>query len=253
MVAFKYAPRRRPYESPHVTGDRWRRIADQIERVDPSRSLGHRVCAVAADVLAADNASLALVVNHATSWIEGSSDCAVVLDEQQFSLGDGPTFMAIDSLAPVMAIDMTSPEALRRWPAFAPVAIRHDAIAVFSFPLRVGEARLGVMSAYRSQPGELTAVEYADGLVVASLATMALLQEQAGASPGDLAVAFSPGVIHQSQVQLAAGMVSEQLDVSIIEALVRLRAYAYAHEQSVNSAAQSVISRELAFQKEEMQ
>jgi hypothetical protein len=48
-------------------------------------------------------------------------------------------------------------------------------------------------------------------------------------------------------------MVSEQLDVSIIEALVRLRAYAYAQEQSVNSVARSVISRELAFQKEEEQ
>ena len=236
-----------------MTGDRWRRIADQIEQVGPSFSLGHRVCTVAADLLSANDASLALVVNHATSWIEGSDDAAVVLDELQFSLGDGPSFLAIDSLAPVMAIDMTSPEALRRWPAFAPVAIRHDAIAVFSFPLRVGEARLGVMSAYRSAPGELTAAEYADGLVVASLATMALLQEQAGATPGDLAAVFSPGVTHQSQVQLAAGMVSEQLDVPIIEALVRLRAHAYAHEQSVNSVARSVISRELAFHKEEEQ
>lgn len=234
-----------------MTGDRWRRIADQIEEVDPTQSLGHRVCAVTADLLSANDASLALVVNHATSWIEGSDDQAVILDEQQFSLGDGPTFLATDSLAPVMAIDMTSPEALRRWPVFAPVAVRHGAIAVFAFPLRVGEARLGVMSAYRSAPGELTAAEYADGLVVASLATMALLQEQAGASPGDLAAAFSPGVTHQSQVQLAAGMVSEQLDIPIIEALVRLRSYAYANEQSVNSVARSVISRELAFHEEE--
>lgn len=236
-----------------MTGDRWRRIADQIEQVDPTQSLGHRVCVVAADLLAADFASLALVMAHATSWIEGSDDQAIVLDEQQFSLGDGPTFQAIDSLAPVMAIDMTTSEALRRWPAFAPVAIRHDAIAIFSFPLRVGEARLGVMSAYRSAPGELSAAEYADGLVVASLATMALLQEQAGASPGDLAHAFSPGITHQSQVQLAVGMVSEQLDISIIEALVRLRAHAYIHEQSVNSVARSVTSRELAFHEEEEQ
>ena len=176
-----------------MTGDRWRRIADQIEQVDSTQSLGHRVCAVATDLLSANDASLALVVNHAMSRIEGSDDQAVILDELQLSLGDGPTFQAIDSLAPVMAIDMTSPEALRRWPAFAPVAIRHDAIAVFSFPLRVGEARLGVMSAYRSQPGELTVAEYADGLVVASLATMALLQEQAGASPGVQQPRFTHG------------------------------------------------------------
>ena len=236
-----------------MTGDRWRRIADQIEDVDPSLSLGRRVCIVAADLLAADDASLALVIKHVTSWIDGSDDAAVSLDEQQFSLGDGPSFMAVDSLAPVMATDMTSAEALRRWPAFAPVSVRANAIAVFSFPLRVGEARLGVMSVYRSRTGELTAAEYADGLVIASLATMALLQEQAGVGPGDLAAVFSPGISHQSQVQLAAGMVSEQLDVSIIEALVRLRAHAYAKEQSVNSIAQAVISKELTFDKEEQE
>lgn len=236
-----------------MTGDRWRRIAEQIEQIDSWLPIGRRVCVVAAELLAANDASLALVVNHATSWIEGSDDAAVALDEQQFSLGDGPSFRAIDSLSPVMATDMASPESLRKWPAFAPVAVRHDALAVFAFPLRVGEARLGVMSAYRREPGELTAAEYADGLVLASLATMALLQEQAGATPGDLADAFSPGITHQSQVQLAAGMVSEQLDVSIIEALVRLRAYAYSNEQSVNSVARSVISRELAFHKEEEQ
>ena len=80
---------------------------------------------------------------------------------------------------------------------------------------------------------------------------MALLQQQAGASPVDLADAFSPGVDHQSQIQFAAGMVSEQLGVSIVEALVRLRARAYAQERSLNSVARSVINRELTFEKEE--
>lgn len=240
-------------ESSNVTGDRWRRIADQIEDTDPALSLGGRVCTVATDLLSADDVSLALVIRQATSWIDGSDDAAVALDEQQFSLGDGPTFMAVDSLAPVMATDMGSAEAERRWPAFAPVALRFHAFAIFSFPLRVGEARLGVMTAYRSRPGELTAAEYADGLVIASLVTMALLQQQAGVASGDLAAAFSPGISHQSQVQLAAGMVSEQLDISIIEALVRLRAHAYSKDQSVNSIAHAVISRELTFEKEEQE
>ena len=68
---------------------------------------------------------------------------------------------------------------------------------------------------------------------------------------GDLADAFSPGVNHQSQIQLAAGMMSEQLGVSIVEALVRLRARAYAQEHSLNSVARSVINREVIFEKEE--
>jgi len=46
-------------------------------------------------------------------------------------------------------------------------------------------------------------------------------------------------------------MMSEQLGVSIVEALVRLRARAYAQEHSLNSVARSVINREVIFEKEE--
>lgn len=234
-----------------MTSDRWQRIADQIDRGSDSSPLGQRVCATTSSLLGADCASLALTATHAASWIEGSDDRAIMLDEQQFALGDGPTFLAVGALSPVMAIDMNSSESLHRWPAFSPVARRLDIHGVFAFPLTVGEARLGVMTAYRDRPGALSATEYADGLVVASLATMALLQLQAGASPGELAEVFSPGVDHHAQVQLAAGMVSEQLDVSIVEALVRIRAHAYAQERSVNSVARSIIDRELTFEKEE--
>ena len=234
-----------------MTGNRWQRIADQFEKLDHRLDLGRRICLAAVELLDAELASLSFTHDHVASWIEGSDDRAVKLDEQQFALGDGPTFRAIGSLTPVMTEDMTSPDALALWPAFAPPAVRLDARAVFAFPLNVGEARLGVMSVYRNRPGALTAAQYADGLVLASLATMALLRDQAGASPGDLAGSFSPGLSRQSQVQLAAGMVSEQLGVSIIEALVRLRAHAFAEERSVNSVARSVIERQLVFEKEE--
>lgn len=234
-----------------MTDDRWSRIATQIDNAGASLSVGRRVCSVAATLLSAGAVSLALVVPSGTSWIDGSDPRAIEFDEQQFTLGDGPSFLATQSVAPVMVDDMTSAEAHDQWPAFAPVAVGNDALAVFSFPLRVGAARLGVMSAYRNRAGSLTAVEFADGLVVASLATMLLLQIQAGEKPGELAEAFSPGVARQSQVQLAAGMVSEQLNVSITEALVRLRAAAYSQGQSVTSIARSVVSRELTFDNEE--
>jgi hypothetical protein len=234
-----------------VTDDRWARIAKQIDRAGDSASVGRRVCSVAAKLLSAGAVSLVLVVPSGTSWIDGSDSRAIEFDEQQFTLGDGPTLLASQSVAPVMVDDMASAEAREQWPVFAPAAVSNDALAVFSFPLRIGAARLGVMSAYRDHPGALSAVEYADGLVLASLATMTLLQLQAGEKPGELAEAFSLGVAHQSQLQLAAGMVSEQLNVSITEALVRLRASAYSQGLPVTSIARFVVSRELTFDNEE--
>jgi AmiR/NasT family two-component response regulator len=49
-------------------------------------------------------------------------------------------------------------------------------------------------------------------------------------------------------VHNAAGMVSVQLGVSVAEALVRLRAYAFSHEQPLTSVAEDVVTRRLRFQ-----
>jgi hypothetical protein len=49
-------------------------------------------------------------------------------------------------------------------------------------------------------------------------------------------------VVHQ-----ATGMVKVQLNVGIAEALVRLRAYAYAEERPIEDVARDVVGRRLRF------
>ena len=49
-------------------------------------------------------------------------------------------------------------------------------------------------------------------------------------------------VVHQ-----ATGMVKAQLNVGIAEALVRLRAYAYAAERPIEDVARDVVGRRLRF------
>jgi hypothetical protein len=48
-------------------------------------------------------------------------------------------------------------------------------------------------------------------------------------------------------VHQASGMVAAQLGVSIGEALIRLRAYAFAHDRSLTAVADDVVARELRF------
>jgi len=219
-----------------------------LELADPARPVGERICAVAGELLGADRTSLTLVAGRNSSAIVGSDAGGVLLDEQQLALGEGPTFDAIDSYAPVVGDDLTGLDNAHRWPAFAPVGVRHGMAAVYAFPLRVGEARIGVLSAYRTRAGTLTALQYADGLVIASLATVALLQEQSGVTSGDLAEAFLPGLHNQSQIQMAAGMVSEHLGVSIVDALVRIRGHAFQTAQAVNVVARAIVARDLVLE-----
>jgi len=47
-----------------------------------------------------------------------------------------------------------------------------------------------------------------------------------------------------ARTSAAAGMVSAQLEVSVAEALIRLRAYAFAHEGLLSEVAAAVVARE---------
>lgn len=232
-----------------MADERWHVIADKIRSADSALNLGQKICVVGADVLSAQAVSLALVVDHAYSPIATSDHVATLLDEEQFALGDGPSFDAQSSEAPVIADDVSAHRANHRWPAFTPLAQKHNIHGVYAFPLRIGTAYLGVLTAYRSQTGEPTAQQYADGLILASLATAELVRHQAGVTSPELADVFEPGLYDQSALQVAAGMVAETLNCPIVAALVRIRARAFADDKPVTEIARQIVARELVLDK----
>jgi hypothetical protein len=74
------------------------------------------------------------------------------LAELQLTLGEGPSLDAPASGGPVLASDLGTAEAGRRWPAFAPAARQARAGAIFVFPLRIGAIGVGVLGLYRAWP-----------------------------------------------------------------------------------------------------
>lgn len=232
-----------------MSDPRWDFIADKVGALDPGLSLSQRICSVALELLGARSVSLALVVSHAYSPIADSDALGTLLDEEQFSLGDGPTFDAQSSPAPIILEDVYAHYAAKRWPVFAKLAQSHEIHGVFAFPLRIGDAYLGVLTAYRPRAGEPTAVEYADGLILSSLATAELIRHLANAGPESEAAILKPGLYDQSALQIAAGMVAESLNIPIVAALVRIRARAFTEGQPVNHIAQLIVARNLTLDK----
>lgn len=224
---------------------RWQFIADKVGALDPALSVSGRICSVALEILDARSVSLALVIDHAYSPIADSDALGTLLDEEQFALGDGPTFEAQRSPAPIILDDVHAHRVSARWPIFAKLAHKHEIRGVFAFPLRIGDAYLGVLTVYRGRPGEPTAVEYTDGLILSSLATAELVRHQAGGGVEPGAGIFEPGLYDQSALQIAAGMVAEALNISIVASLVRIRARAFADELPVNRIAQQIVARTL--------
>lgn len=172
------------------------------------------------------------------------------LAELQLTLGEGPLFDASASGGPVLASDLADGDSGARWPAFASAACQAGAAAVFAFPLVVGAIRAGVLGLYRDRPGPLSDFQFGDALVFADTATMLLLDAQdrgaAGDGPGEGPGGQPTGLAaRRAEVDQATGMLTEQLGVSITDAFMRLRAYAYGNDLQLADVARDIVARRL--------
>jgi hypothetical protein len=172
------------------------------------------------------------------------------IEALQFMLGEGPCVDAYHQDRPVLEPDLASPSN-PRWVAFTGLALEAGARAVFGFPLQVGAVRLGALNLYSATPGPLDDDQHADALVMADVAAQALLVLQSRAPNGDLAVDLLADADFGWVVHQASGMVAAQLDVSVGQALVRLRAHAFAHGQDLTAVAEDVVHRRLRFDEAE--
>jgi GAF domain-containing protein len=183
--------------------------------------------------------------------VPGGSLCTTnkisrAVEELQYALGEGPCIDAHNLGRPVLEPDLAEPSTLR-WSAFTKPALDAGVRAIFGFPLHVGAIRLGALNLYRDRPGPLTAEQHADALVAADVATHAILALQADAPPGQLAAELEAGSDFRYVVHQASGMVAAQLDISVGQALIRLRAYAFGNERALADVAHDVVTRALRF------
>jgi hypothetical protein len=176
--------------------------------------------------------------------LSSTDDVSQLIEELQYTLGEGPCVDAYRTDTVVTEPDLAEP-VTRRWPAFTPPALQAGVRAVFGFPLRVGTVRLGALNLYRDRPGLLNDKQHADALVVADVAARWVLETQAGAPSGAVAKELEAGADFHFAVHNAAGMVSVQERISVAEALIRLRAFAFGHDRLLADVADDVVARRL--------
>ena len=175
-----------------------------------------------------------------------TDDVSALVEHLQFELGEGPCVDACQQDRPVLEPNLAEP-ATPRWLAFTGPALDAGVRAIFGFPMRVGAVRLGALNLYCDQPGPLSDDQFADALAVADVAAQAVVAMQANAEPGRLAQELESGGDFQYVAHQASGMVSAQLDISVGQALIRLRAYAFGNDRSLTGVAEDVVGRRLRF------
>ncbi|GAB3079751.1 GAF and ANTAR domain-containing protein [Pedococcus soli] len=201
-----------------------------------------RICGAAVRILAVAGVGVSLMDRAARplGTIAASSPLVRRLEEVQFTLGEGPSVEASSARSPVLEDDLTGSGA-RRWPAYAAAAQEQGVNAVFAFPIHVGAARLGAMVVYRHEGRPLDHEVVLDALGLARICLNTMLSVPAaslvGATDG-----LGDGLGLSSEVYQAQGVLTVQLGVPLSEAMLRLRARAYATERSLEEIAADVLA-----------
>jgi hypothetical protein len=234
-----------------MTGDRLLRILARMSSGSIAEPEPARLCEVCAEVAGMTGAGIMLITGDTQQGsVCSSNPVSALIEELQYTLGEGPCVDAHQDDRPVLEPDLADP-VTPRWLGFTPPAVEAGARAVFGFPLQVGSVRLGALNLYRDRPGPMSDDQYADALVLAGVAARAVLAMQAHAVPGALSTELEEGANFRFVVHQASGMVAVQLGVSVGEALARLRAYAFGNDLLLTDVAEAVVARKLRLGTEE--
>jgi hypothetical protein len=224
--------------------DRLHRLLAELAREEGPWS-GARLSAVCSPVVGVTGAGIMLMSGDVPRGsLSATDEVSQLIEDMQYTLGEGPCIDAYERDQVVMEPDLADP-VTSRWLAFTPPVLHAGVRALFGFPLRIGTVRLGALNLYRDRPGPLSDEQHAVGLTLADVVARWVLEAEAGAPSDTVPSELEAGANFHFIVHNAAGMLSVQQGISVTDALIRLRAFAFSHERTLTGVAQDVVDRTL--------
>lgn len=204
----------------------------------------NRLCRTIVRDLDAMGAAVNLMAgpSHAQAVVGMSDARSAAIDDLQFTVGEGPCHDALRTGRPVHSSDLGTET---RWPGYCSAAREHDVLSVYALPLQVGAVSLGVLDIYDSRVRRLDDADFKLTLAYADIATESLLHgsdsNHSFIDPGLRTALGSRAEIYQAQ-----GMVTIDNAISLNEAMVRIRAFAYGNRRAIADVAHDIVVGTLA-------
>ncbi len=129
----------------------------------------------------------------APRYIAASDESAMRYERLQTSMAQGPCLLAYDSGNVVAVSDLRLE---RRFPQFVPAALAAGLAAVFTFPLRHGDGRLGALDLYRDEPGPLARHDLDAAQTLADVTSAYLLNAEAREEARSTSDRFQHSAMH---------------------------------------------------------
>ncbi len=223
--------------------ERTRRIAARFPPgagTPPNDSL----CATSAGILDVTGAGISIMSGRNSGPVCSSSERVRRLEDLQFSLGEGPCHDAYTTNTMVSEPDLANRRETN-WLNYTPPALDLGVCAVFAFPLHIGVGTVGVFTVYDDSAGMLSDEQDADGREIARTLPALMNAIQARSNGPLLTGELSDTDAHRAEVHQASGITAVQLGIDVREALIRIRAHAYATGETVAHVSQEIVAHRL--------
>lgn len=223
-----------------------RALLEIARDVGDDQVLAERVCWACVAGLDVDGAAISLLTaSNARATVCATDATAELLEDLQFSLGEGVCVEAALTGRPVLVADFHHPAEMSRWPMFAAAVVEQSEVgALFALPMQIGSINLGVLDLYRTAAGSLSEAQLRDAISAADMAALMFLGVRT--DPGDRQW-LDHSTSSRAEIHQATGVVLVQLGVSAADALARMRAYAFAEQRGLVDVARDVVSGRLHF------
>ncbi|MFE4543512.1 GAF and ANTAR domain-containing protein [Arthrobacter sp. NPDC056727] len=171
--------------------------------------------------------------------IAGSSDEAVVLDEIEQHLGQGPCEDALRTGVPVLLADVATDP---RWPQYRAALETAGCRSVLGIPLKLGPDAAGVLNFFAPATGLFTEDAIADAEIFAVMAGQALHLALRIAAADQLAANLKAAMESRTAIDLACGIIMAQNRCSHGEAFQVLRRGSSTRNQKLHALAADIVA-----------
>ena len=129
----------------------------------------------------------------APRYVAASNSHALRYEQLQTTIGQGPCLLAYETGEAVAVPDLSTED---RFPEFSEAALAVGLAAVFTFPIRDGDGRMGALDLYRDSPGALDRHDMDVAQTLADVAAAYLLNAQAREDARRASDRFRHGALH---------------------------------------------------------
>ena len=208
---------------------------------------GESLCSPFVSELDVSGASISVSgLRDRQSTVCASGPLAARLDTLQFELGEGPGWEVRATRSIVLCPDL-SRSTDSSWPVFLGAARELGIESLFSFPMLIGAALVGVVDLHcisaRVPDPEFVRRATSMAARVASVAVQRALHSAEDHRSHESAMA--PAL--RREVHQATGMIISQLGVSATEAFARLQGHAFTTGTTIHGIAHDVVTGNLVF------